>query len=225
MTCRSLPAALFPGEGGGGGAFFTWLEAHLPRDQNTDTVMVLSQCVFVSRSPRWDEYRFYNKTLEVCNCPVTWHGEIAASALCGSSWPRGTSVPRDKHRFTSARDHISAPNCLLPKLDVSSKYQRSCESFKSLGTAVAHYLISSILYFLFEHEGTNAWHALILLFSSVLVGPSFPPNLQNACVFLASMNLAVLLKMNIHLHFLKCSLFICCYKGRAYLILLRGKIP
>lgn len=71
MTCSSFPAALFPM-----GVFFMWLEAHLPRDQNTDTLIMrqvgcrAARWVFVCHSPRWDEYLLCNKPLEVCN--VTW---------------------------------------------------------------------------------------------------------------------------------------------------------
>lgn len=142
-----------------GAPFFTWLEAYLLWDQNTDSFIMRQGSWWCASgclgSPCWDEYLFYNKTLEVCNCPVTWHGEIVASALCGWSWPCAASLPRDKHRFTSP--HCS-PKLSFAKTGCFSKHQQYCESFRSLGTAVAHYLISSILDLLFECEGTNAWH-------------------------------------------------------------------
>lgn len=55
---------------------------------------------------------------------------------------------------------------------------------------------------------------LILLFSSVLVVPFFPPNSQNPCIFLASMNLIVLLSKGEHIPLFKCSLFIYCYRDK-----------
>lgn len=108
-----------------GEPFFAWLEAHLPWDQTRDTSIMrqvgcrragevpVGVCVTVHvRMNTW----FIIKPWK--SVTVTWHREIVASTLCSSSWPGSASLPRDKHHFTSAGDHIAAPNYLLPKLDV-----------------------------------------------------------------------------------------------------------
>lgn len=86
---------------------------------------------------------------------VMWHAEIEVSALHVHLQVTWSLLSKGKASLTSAGGHIAAPSNLLPKLDAFFKYHRYHEFFKSLGTAVANYLIYFMAYFLFEHEGTN----------------------------------------------------------------------
>lgn len=164
-----------------GELFFTGLEAHLPWDQTRDASVTRQVGCRGAGDVPVGVCVAAHVGMNTCfimkpwkSATFTWHGEIVTSALCSSSWPGGACLPRDKHHFTSAGDHI-------PKTGCFSKHGRYCESFKSLDTPVAFCLISSVLYLLFECEGVIVMlDILTLQFSSILVVPFFPSKFAKA---------------------------------------------